>query len=110
MTLKNLYLCICSLATGKTNNVQARDLPDSDSSWWQSSKDVSDPFARVGNAHWVSISAISKQYSPTTGSVDAGWCEDCRDEVRVRLPVPGLGGRVPAASLSQCGNNQDLNF
>ena len=64
----------------------------------------------VLNTHWVSISAISKQYSPTTGSVDAGWCEDCRDEVCVRLPVPGLGGRVPAASLSQCGNNQDLSF
>ena len=28
---------------------QARDLPDSDSSWWQSSKDVSDPFAKVVN-------------------------------------------------------------
>merc|ERR1712130_494940 len=29
---------------------EARDLPDVDSSWWQSSKNVSDPFAKVYNS------------------------------------------------------------
>ena len=34
----------------KNKDAQARDLPDVDSSWWQSSKDVSDPFAKVSNS------------------------------------------------------------
>ena len=37
-------------AMRKDKDAQARDLPDVDSSWWQSSKDVSDPFAKVSNS------------------------------------------------------------
>ena len=43
-------LTVHRIATRKYKDAQARDLPDVDSSWWQSSKDVSDPFAKVSNS------------------------------------------------------------
>ena len=105
------YLILCSGGSKPTNkDAQARDLPDSDSSWWQSSKDVSDPFAKVT----ISISKVPNSSPPNlvenspTGSVDAGGREDCGDPVRVEFPLPSLGGRVSPSPVSQCCYNQDL--
>ena len=84
---------------------QARDLPDVDSSWWQSSKDVSDPFAKVTSTAW---DKISLRTFPSIGSVDASGGEDCGDPVCVKFALPGLGRRVSPSPLPQCCHHQDL--
>ena len=95
-------------ATRKNKDAQARDLPDVDSSWWQSSKDVSDPFAKVSNSFLYRKRKNLVENFPPIGSVDASGSEDCRDQVCVELTLPSLGGRVPSSPLPQCGYNQDL--
>jgi len=68
---------------------EARDLPDSDSSWWQSSKDVSDPFAKV-QLMPVGVKIAETQF--VSNSLFPVWAEEfrlllCHNAATVKISI-----------------------